>query len=551
MSTVLKPSDRVGAQASPKGDELLGIGSVQDPTPGDSALGPKSARLRLGGAWGTSSRNAAIAFGLLCLAASAVRFAELYGHGRPTGLDLGNWLAIGHFLLGQGLPDGSRTLYPPLVPLVALGLVRAFGLLFGWALLATTCAALPGLAAFWVLRRRGSPWVATAGGTLLLCTSSTGEASAWGGFPQLVGLGFGLFLLAAFDDLLSSPDKRRAWKAGGWLFGLAATSHLVLAQMVPVLAVLMIVHVARTTSGQRRELAGKLLRLAPRVLLPSLPLVPLYWWLAGNVGASFLNESGGTATGGPGGLLTNLWVIYRDSPVLWTGLLAVTVLAPLLTWRSRKGPLWPMAVALVVGLGVQLLVSSESRLVYLVPMAVVVAIALVARDLASLPRPARWGAKWIGAGCLGALAALGLAAFPSQIAYYGTFVPPGTVPALDWIAHHTPSDELMLVAPIDGVPFGWWVEGYARRPSLVGSAPQWLNVPRERTRAGEATKLLTAKDVLAPANLASDRKAGVSWLVLPKAWGGVTRAQLSGFQRRNPHATVYQNEALVVLNVPR
>jgi len=232
-------------------------------------------------------------------------------------------------------------------------------------------------------------------------------------------------------------------------------------------------------------------------------------------------------------------------------LLVITVISPLLAWQSRRGPLWRIVVAFVVRIAVESIISSESRLVYLVPIAVAMAVGLLAQSPQRLPRQLSKGTQTLALAGLGVLAALGLTAFPSQVSYYGSFVPQGTVSALDWIQSHTARNALMLVAPIDGVPFGWWVEGYARRPSLVAAADAWLYVPRERTRSGEAVRLLTAPDVLAQGNLNRDRRAGVDWIVLPWSWGGITMAQLQGFRAEHPRAIVYSNNALAVIELPR
>jgi hypothetical protein len=492
-----------------------------------------------------------VAFVVVCVGVSAYRFAELYAHGQPTGGDFGNWLGIGHTLLGNGLSNGSHTLYPPLVPLLAVGAVQAFGLLLGWALLAAFCCAVPGLAIFWVLRCRGAGWVATGCGALLLCTSSTAEAAAWGGFPQLLGLGSGVLFVAAFDDLVAHPTRRSGWVTGGWLLALAASSHLILAQVFLVAVVLLIIHLAHSTARQRSRLVLQLLRQIPRVVAPAIPLVPIYLWLLTSVGATFVGSSSASLFGEPTALLGNLWIIYRDNPILWKVLLVVAALAPLLPWKPRRTPLWRLSTALVIGVVIEMLASSQQRFVYLVPVAAAVALGRLAEMLKGLQPVLQVGALALGGIWLGVLMVAGLTLFPAQIAYYGSFVRSGTVSALDWIRANTPPNSLMLVAPINGEPFGWWVEGYARRASLVASADEWLNVPQERERALEAVRLLTASDVLSPACLKADRRAGVDWLVLPTAWGGVTRAQLTTFRRGYPHTTVFHNRAMIVVEVPR
>ncbi|MGH9045310.1 MAG: hypothetical protein ACRDVP_10855 [Acidimicrobiales bacterium] len=491
-----------------------------------------------------------VAFAVICTGVSLYRFVLLYRHGRPTGADLGNWLDIGHFLLGNGLPNGGRSIYPPLVPYLAVGFVQVFGLVLGWALLATVCCAVPALATFWVLRRRGSVWAAVACGTLLLCTSSTAEAAAWGGYPQLIGLGGGLLLTASFDELIESPTSRTAWFTGGLLFVVAASSHLILAQIMPVLVIVLAIHLVRAGAGKRLQVLRALLRHVPRVIGPALALIPFYVWLLGSVGSTFVSQSSTSPLGNPAALLDNLWVIYRDNPVLWKTLLVLSLVVPILSWRSRRTPLWRLSTALIGGVILETSASSQARFVYLVPLAAAVALGQLVESIRTFDVRTRIGLHALGATWLGALAVAGLMLFPAQISYYGSFVRPGTVSGLDWIRTHTPANSLMLVAPINGEPFGWWVEGYGRRASLIASADEWLNVARERTRALEAVRLLSSPDVLSAPNLSADRRAGVTWIVLPTAWGGVTTAQLHGFENEHPHAVVFHNPALVVVQIP-
>jgi hypothetical protein len=490
-------------------------------------------------------------FAVVCLAASGLRFWLLFRRGQPSGLDFGNWLDIGHLLLGQALIHGTRTIYPPLIPVLSVLVVRMFGLLTGWALITTLCAATPGLAVFRVLRRRHLGWMAVPIGALLLGTSSTGEAAAWGGLPQLLGLAAAFMLADASEELLSRPEPRHGWRAGGWLLVLAATSHLILAQAVPVIILLFLVHLIQRRRGQRIPFIRAVSRQLPRLLLPSLPLVSLYLRMIGTVGSSFVSETKVSITQRPRVLLANLWEIYRDNPALWKTLLVLALAAPLMTWPFRHSALWRLSMAFVGAFVGQSLISSEPRLVYIVPLTVATAMALLVQSVVRVSRTYRWPSYAVGALAFGYLAGVGLSTFPSQVAYYGALVQPGTVAGLNWIRDHTPPKALMLVAPENGLPFGWWVEGYARRSSLVASSSQWLNVPAERTRAVEAVKLLSTPNPLANSSLVRYRHAGIGWLVLPTTWGGVSPAQLHAFRISHRTATVFRTPALTAVQVPK
>ena len=133
---------------------------------------------------------------------------------------------------------------------------------------------------------------------------------------------------------------------------------------------------------------------------------------------------------------------------------------------------------------------------------------------------------------------------------YARFVPRGTSTALRWVDAHTAPRDLFAVAPVAGVPFGWWVEGWGRRPSLVGSDDRWLDFPGERRRAELATRLFTGTRWPSEHALALARRSGVRWLYLPSGWGGVDRAALRAARARHPGLVAYRGPGALVLRVP-
>jgi hypothetical protein len=298
-------------------------------------------------------------------------------------------------------------------------------------------------------------------------------------------------------------------------------------------------------------------------LAASALLMPVYLKLAPTVGQSVVSGQSGGAAPGLADFASSMTVIYRDAPWLWKPALLFTALTPIVLVKSwRRSPLWAITTSLVVSLIVEGVVLGQSRLVYLAPVAVAFALVLWLQELAHLNA----GIKLRSAGARRlfvpvAIALImasvlycsvqGLQFFPTQRAFYGAIEPPGTLAGLDWIRLHTPADALIAVAPENGSPFGWWVQGYARRAAMVGSEDEWLNFPQERTRANEVVALLSEPDPLVNAVMSHASKLGAQYILIPWSWGGLSHAQLHAFERTHRHQVVFDNSAMVLISVPR
>jgi len=480
--------------------------------------------------------------------------------GEPSGLDFGNWLQLGHQILGHPLRGAAKVSYPPIVPVFAVAVTHVFGLVWGEALAAGFAGIAPSAGVYFAARLCGARWPAVPAVVLLAATSSTGEAVAWGGVPQLVGFGFAAAAIGVAARLMVERSPKFAGSLGGLLLLLGATSHLVFAQTALVLTVLVALRVATTRGvlgrgnwwGTRGWLATVAMALGPLVVL-----VPLYVVLLRTVGQSFASEGSSRGWAGLVALSRNLWIVYRDCPWFWKPalLLATAVPVRLLRRRHRRESLWLVAAALVASLLLQAMWSDESRLAYLAPVAVAFALALwlaSSRDATTLNdvhRRPRIAVSVVLVGAVAYASWTGLAFFPKQRAYYGSLVPKGTLAGLDWLRHNTPADALVAVPPERTVPFGWWVQGYGRRAALVGSDDQWLNFPQERQRAEQAVALFTADDPVGDDVMRKADELHVSYLVIPWLWGGLTDSDVNALRRSHPGSVVFDNDALVVVKV--
>jgi hypothetical protein len=492
-----------------------------------------------------------LAAGLLGIA--VFHLVVIVRNGEPSGLDYGNWLTLGHRWLHDGAPGGSQSTYPPVAPLLVVAAVRIFGPVWGEGLLTSVGALAPALAVGVVLRGRVSRPVVAALVLLIAAGEATGEAAAWGGVPQLLSLATGLIALWRLVLLMRQPSARSAWIVGAWILLTALISHLLLAQVAACALVVLIGHFAivRTGLSLRGRWTGRegLALLAARVVAPLLPVVALYWRLSQTVGASVVSRSNSSLHT----LLVSVSGVFRDAPWAWLPAAILTALTPLL-WSRRKDPLWLLVNAILIADVVVTLQTGEARLAYMMPLDVACALGLWSNVLADSElariKIARIAGQFAFVGVTAAVIVAGLAMFPAQRTYYGDrIIYPGTVTAIDWLRGNTPATALVAVAPTDGLPFGWWVEGLGHRATLTGSSETYLNFPDERERAREAVSLYSLAPDQTALLLEQSARLGVSYLFVPRAWGGATTSAVGTFAAANPSAVVFVNSGAMIIKV--
>jgi hypothetical protein len=471
-------------------------------------------------------------FGALVVAAIAWRGVVLSSPGRIVGVDFGNWLALGR-AVGSGHVSGSDAVYPPVVPLLARAAVALVGVPTGAAAIAAVAAVCPAIGVFLALRPPlGGAW-ATGAASVLLLAGATSAAAAWGGIPQLLGLLGAPLAAVAAAELVVRPGWRPAGVLGALMLGVALVSPLVFG----LTAAAVLLALASSSAIHRT------LRWLPHALVACaalLPVVPLYVTFVSRarIGATDLATSGiadvfNHAVGG--------------TPLAWLALGFVALTAPLCTWSSRSEQLWAASSAMLVVSVITLLAADDPRFSALAPVAIVVACAWLgaraARPVARICVPAL------------ALAAVVVAFRAPAVMHdhrvrYARLVPAGTAQLITWIDAHTAPSDRFVVAPVEGAPFGWLVEGWAQRPSFVGGDPSWLAFPGERRRAAEATDVLTGVHWPQPRAFSRARHLGAKWIYLPSGWGGTDHAALAAAARTHAGLVAYQGRGGVVLRVP-
>lgn len=476
------------------------------------------------------------------------RVAVQTAHGEVTGLDTGNFLTLGHAWLGDGLPEGAESTYPPIVPIIAAALGYLLPPLPVMIVLGVLASTVHASAVGYVLWRSGCGWWTSTITTTLIAGSAVGEGVAWGGAPQVAGLGLAFLTLYLAASLLTDPQPRRARALGLAGLALGATSHLVFAMTVAAATVMA---AARFLSPVPRPTRANVTRAAAvwaRAAAPSLLLAPLYLDLAGTVGSS-VAERGRTQSFAE--FVTAVEFVSREMPLLWRPAIVLALLVPAVLYRQRRHPLWLLTTGLatvLVGVAVS---NPEPRFAYLVPLLVTSALGLLAATVRP-PAALKWraGLRAAAAGGLAATVVGGLTVFPAQIQYYGSLVPDGTSQALAALRANSDPTDVVAVPPVRGLPFGWWVEGRAQRPALVGSSEKWLNFPRERERANTSVRLFSAADALSDRWLRSVRRAGADLVYIPATYDGITTEELDRFTRNQPDLVAYSSSAATIVRVP-
>ncbi len=486
-----------------------------------------------------------IAFGAFCLVVMAARYATLVGSGAPPGIDSGNWLGFGHALLGQRIRS-SQIAYPPLVPLVVTGAVRLLGPTAGVALVAALASLVPALAVYLVLRSLGLGWSAVVLAGFLAVGAATGEAAAWGGFPQLIGIGLCVLFLWSIETSLRTGRLRHCVGAGCTLALLLATSHLIVPAAALGLAVLLAACLAFPPDDGIRPPFRRLVALGAVLGVAALPFLPLYLHLVRNVAANPAASSSQVQLRlGP--ILSQLEFIYRDFREFWRLAIAGVLFIPLVLFDGRRTSLWKVTTSFALGALAALALTREPRFLYLLPVAAMLAAGLWLRDLQGLARPL-FRRVWIGATVVLAVAlAWRFQLFKVQKEYYAVLTP-GVVSGINWLSKETPRGSLVAVSTVRDAPLGWWVEGLGGRPTLTSSSLEWLNYPDERARANLANRIFGIGSPSA-AGLALARGDGVRYVLVAKDWAGYSASGLAAVRAANPAAVALENASVVILNI--
>ncbi len=483
-----------------------------------------------------------------------LRFRILGAGGAPPTIDSGNWLAYGDQLFGGGVRS-STIVYPPVVPLLAKASVGAFGLVGGISLLGSVASTAPAIGIYLTLRWLGMDTRALAPALLVLGASSTGEATAWGGFPQLIGLGLMPVTLVAVDRLTRTWSRRDAFVVGILLAGVLATSHFIGAITVIGAGLVALLGItSRSASRPRGRRGAEALGL---VILPLIWLAPLYITLFqafGNASRSapFFNELSW------GNLIDQVEFLYRDLRWLWRFLLGIALLAVPVFAVKRRTPLWRITTALLGAIVTALALTRESRFLYVLTPYAALGLALWISHGADLGSQItrRLGRSWanrqvaaLSVVVLMALAvwqaAAGLDFFESQRDTYAV-LNEELVEGIEHVRDATGPGTVLAVTSLNDAPVGWWVEAITQRETFYGAPLRWLLFEDEIRRATVANAVFVPP-FPNPNGLQLASQAGIDLILVPTRWVFYDEDEMEALARENPGSVEQINDELVLV----
>lgn len=466
-------------------------------TDGPRGVRPGPARARRG----RSLADSVVLLGLLAVV--LWRWSLVTAIPGPIGVDAGNWLRLAQALLGR--VDVYDVIVPPLVPVLAGLLDVLVGPLGAARTMAVLASVAPAAGTWWVLRRYRSDGLTVVAALSVALVQPTAAAFAWGGVPQLVGLGLlpvALWSLA----VATTTGGRRSWLRAGTIAAIVGlTSTLVSALLAAGGLTLMAVALLRRGPSIASGLSAALAPLAPVGVLYAVILRRM----------SLPDGRTTAATGLPSlehglGAPTSLWVLLL-------ALLAVSALAAVSAPRIDDRALLLVGSLAVAVAGVLL---GDVRFVAGIPTAVAIATVVAPVGVTSTT-----AVRTLAAGVLVALTLNGITTQERQLSFYAQFTPRTILEDVTRIAAIIPEGARVAVPPVAGAPTGWWLEARGIN-AAVASRSDWLSFPDERAAAADVLALFSA--VGWPDRNAADVACaiGAPWLYVPDAWGGMDRVAL-------------------------
>lgn len=406
----------------------------------------------------------------------------------PSGGDGGSWLTLAHERLGPGVMAADVT-YAPIFPGL-LGLL----LLVTEPLAALTAAAVLAkasvvTAAYWFLRGAGRP-LALAGAVLIGTAGWQLEVYAWGGYPQLLATGFALVASYAAVSFLHAGSRKFLVLVFAGSLAVVAT-HKLIAGLLPVALGAAIFHTLWLTSPIP-EVGARIRGVIAAAAGPTLLYVVQSVVDLARGFHPVLNPLD------HGKVLLLEWTV-REATVPWAVLVLGAALAAL--YRS-----WPDHLVGVVSMGIGwvaagfgfFLISGEQRALALTQLGVVLLVVpLFTRwsgpglQLGRPGWPGRPSLFVVGVFLLGSVSAAGVDYYVTATEWYRVVDRP-ELEVLDRLRMESnPGDVVVASRGRNGNPIGWWVEGYALRPTYSGIDVSFEAFPLKRHQAEIANSIFS------------------------------------------------------------
>ena len=439
----------------------------------------------------------------------------------PSGSDGGNWLALANEVRGLDVMSADVG-YPPLFPaLLALLLqldASPIVALLMMALVAKTALVV----AVYMSARTLNRTYAVMAATLVATAGAQMEAYAWGGYPQLLAMAFGLmavFLILRYID----TQERSHLLSGLVLVAATLATHILIGGLLALVIGIAVLHWLYMVDPPGR-VWRRGIKLGAAVTGTT---------AVGGLVLFFLSRGPGTETTLNPHALSRweaLSHVFRDAPVPWAAIGVVAVVV--LFFRS-----WPAHVAATLAVGSAwavtsaafFLITGEQRglLVFQVGLILLAIVGFVAaREYvvgpekrgysAGKPRTVRHRLLLVaGISMFFAIVVAGLGTYATAVDWYRV-VDRAEIAALDHLNQDARFADVVIAAKgHNGNPAGWWVEGYAELPTWTGVDLEFLAFPEEREQA-EVANSIFGGELSDAETIALLRQIGADYLVVDR-----------------------------------
>jgi len=421
----------------------------------------------------------------------------------------------------------------PMVAVKVLGLLAA-------VLMVVPC--------YLLLRKRIAAWSAACLALAAIVAGYQQEVYAWGGYTQLLATGFLLFAVYWLGCWLETGSRSQLVLSAVFVSLTAGTSHFVLAQFAAVSVVTVVV--LMLTSPDRSRMGRKLTVWALACGAASLVFLPWYTEIVSTMASATTNASSFSMLS-----FSSYEFVFRENLGLGLGYAVVGAAASV---SPIGGPntraLRPLVIGLIWGPFIVFALTGEIRHFQLIQVGLILSLSFLVSEAENGVKELRFAkpglqgllrmapATLVGA-FLVSVALTGHNRLEDATAWYRTIDVPGQA-ALDFIRSETPEDAIVFAGTSTrGLPYGWWVEGYARRQTFHHVDQNLLLFKTERELAGLADRLTSA--TTGPGEFAELlSESGISYVLLTP-----DSTEFEAFLRRVSTSEVFRNGGYRVLRI--
>ena len=459
-------------------------------------------------AWIRRSWLEAWVLGAICASGLALRYLVLLRYPAPPGADYGNYLTNLHAMFGDDVTGGGVQ-YPAFFLLYLAALVRMMGEIPALQFSGPFLAGLTGLPMYLFLRRYVPREYALLGSAMMVFSEGISEMIGWGGNPTLLGIFFGtLFLTFLYDTVAKGTWRARLLAAAS--FALLAGSHQVSLAFFGFVGILFLSLFLALTRRIPSFLSG--LSAIALGILGAAPFIPFYLSL-GQTGADFLPTASNFPSAPDVGFIFG-W-LFREALIVWIPIAVISIVG-YARLRSQDIVGFCLGVTLLVSplvLAFTLMAVDPVRAFYYLYLGMIPgALIFVERALSrakSIPRARGLKADWNSAGVA---VVIGVALFLVSTSYarmnsatdWYYVASTDVLDGLSWIQSNAPIGSVVATnGPMKygndelvGCMWGWWIEGYARRPSLCTANPTALAWKDQVLMAADADRAFYGTNVV-------------------------------------------------------